>query len=387
MAYFTQGFYPTNCGWTNLVSALSWGQTENQLKKLFAAIVLASSAVLLAGNAPMAAIAVSQAPTLPEGQVLNSFGYYPAAETASWNPSIDSLGLVPTVLDATTAIATVTPAGRAELNTLRSAEITNAGYEESTGLVWTLFRNCELWSISPDGTSTTYDLASSLPNPYTGVDDCFALLIQNNRTALVSATLAGGATQFGLFTVDLATGLIVPTSIVNVGHYLGGLAKNPVDQQIWTSVVWDSTIPNGLYKFDPTTGALAPSSNIPISDLWGLAFDRNGILWATDWGSASGDSDCATYSCLSYIDPMAGAPASTFGSLGVMQDREGTYNISSGLWITTSSAPDPTPVPPTEPALAKTGANSFATTSVAITALVVGIALIARATLRRRKIS
>lgn len=369
------------------MSVLSRGPTENTLKKLFAAIVLASSAVLLAGNAPMTAFAVSQVPTLPDGQILNSFGYYPAAETASWNPPVDSLGLVPTVLDATTALATVTPAGRAELNTPLSAEITNAGYEESTGLVWTLFRNCELWSISPDGTSTPHVLGDSLPSPYTGVDDCFAFLIQDNQTALVSATLAGGATQYGLFSVDLTTGSIVPTSIVNVGHYLGGLAKNPVDQQIWTSVVWDSTIPNGLYKFDPTSGALTSSSNIPITDLWGLAFDRNGILWATDWGNASGNPDCGTLSCLSYINPTAGAPASTFGSLGTMHDSQGVYNISSGLWITEDTAPTPTPVSPTQPALANTGANSFTTTAVAITALLVGIGFIARATLRRRKIS
>jgi hypothetical protein len=274
------------------------------------------------------AASATTAPEFPASEQLNAFGYYKADDTQY--AALPHYGQVPAVIDPVTGGATVTPEDRTELASPSASELTNAGADSATGTTWALYRDCSLWSIDADGTVVSFDLQTKLSA--TDAYDCFAFMIRDDSTAVVfgNIDLGSGATK-SVFELDLTDVSLISGSIKTVNFYIGGMATDPTTGDIWVSVVWADG-DNGIYKYDMASG-IDMASHIATTDLWGMAFDSTGTLWATDWGNRSGGLDCANYSCLSYLVPTAADAFSTFGTVGEMKDSAGKSFVSSGIWI------------------------------------------------------
>jgi hypothetical protein len=315
-------------------------------KKTIFAVLASTVLSLTAGSQAAFATTI---PTLPSSDQLNVFGYYKEANV-DWAP-LAHYGQIPGVLDISTGSAVVTPADVTELSSAADSELTNAGRDAATGKTWVLFRDCSIWSIDAEGAVADFSLQTQISA--TSASDCFGMMIRDDSSAVISGNInIGSGSAKSVFEIDLTDVSLIAGSVKQTGFDIGGIAKDPTTGDIWVSVVW-ADADSGIYKYDMSTG-LDSGSKIAVTDLWGMAFDSSGTLWATDWGTRGGSLDCGTYSCLSYLVPTSATPADTFGTVGEMKDADGKSFVSSGIWISTV---EPEVVVEPREELADTGAS------------------------------
>jgi len=286
------------------------------MKKIpLSALALIISAPLAFGSGVAGASAEPPLPTLPTGEVLKVLSYYDPQQVAS--------------VDVTTGVGTVDPAATG-FSTLIGPE--GAGFELSTQKTWLLDLDCTLWSLNNDGTTTVeFDLAVTTETEISGLRECGALMLNQDGTAYVTASLTNGNESL-IFQVSLSDGSLVPGSVVNTAVEVAGMSTDPSTGFVWVSAIstYNQAYPPGLWRINLETGQLDYNYQILRSvynneDAWDIAFDTSGRLWMLTWGVDSS---------LVSIDPDDADPEETFFSVGyVLRSGDNVSLGSDAIWI------------------------------------------------------
>jgi hypothetical protein len=290
----------------------------------------------------------AQSRTLPEGEVFYAIDCQ------------DSVGQMATV-DVLTSVATLVGTNAPTPNTTCAGP---AAWDVTTGnMYWTSWNGPDTLMLADIETGQSTEVGLFIDGSFTIGSDGIAIDDVGNAYLVDQGSETGDdgrTTGMKLYSLDLATG--AATYIANIQGMTGifpcvaAFAFNPADGGFYLNC--DSgAVANKLMKLNVTDGTTTIVCTW-THDIWGLAFDSNGIAWVPD-----ADGGLASY------DVSLGGDCGEQLGASITLNGLGWYT-GSNIIATLSTPPAPAPAPAPAPELPSTGMSAGQQTLIALLATV-----------------
>ncbi len=305
---------------------------------------LALTIAVVAMGASMTPAMAAQSRTLPEGEVFYAIDCQ------------DSLGQMATV-DVLTSAATLVGTNVPTPNTTCAGP---AAWDVTTGsMYWTSWNNPDILMIADIETGQSTEVGPFVDGSFTIGSDGIAIDDAGNAYLVDQGSETGAdgrTTGTKLYSLDLATG--AATYIANIQGMtdtfacVAAFAFNPADGGFYLNCT-AGAVTNKLMKLNVTDGTTTIACTW-THDIYGLAFDSNGIAWVPD----------STVGLASYDVSLGGDCGEQLGA-SITLNGDGWYT-NSNIIASLSTPPAPAPAPE----LPSTGMSAGQQTLIAFVATV-----------------